>query len=159
MDGFCAYLGLLLITLLPWISLPLLQDPTPLEVDPIGIHGKTLADFTSFGAVPKSVCGLVFTAKWLIYFSSTEDYTCCIVQQWFRHITCKNNFFGRFAIFSPISPSWVILVWVVKQQNQSFVICNYMEMSFRNVNIKVTATSTDYFRCFICSQVFLLHLN
>lgn len=63
MDGFCACLGLLLITLLPWISLPLLQDPTPLEVDPIGNHGKSLADFTGSGAVPKSVCGFVFATK------------------------------------------------------------------------------------------------
>lgn len=73
MDGFCAYLGLILITLLPWISLPLLQDTSSLKVDPIGIHGKTLADFTGFGAVPKSVCGLVFKTKCLIYFSSTKD--------------------------------------------------------------------------------------
>lgn len=63
MDGFGTYLGLLLILLLPWISLPLLQDPSPLEVDPIGINGKTLADFTGFEAAPKSVCGLVFTTK------------------------------------------------------------------------------------------------
>jgi len=88
-----------------------------------------------------------------------KGFTCCIVQQSSRQTTYKDSVSGRLAIFSPISPTWVPYLWVSKLQNQSLVICNYMEMSCINVNMKVTAASTDYSKCLTCLQVFLLHLN
>lgn len=66
MGGFCAYLGLLLITLLPWVSQPLLQDTSPLEADPIGMHGKTPSDFMALEQSLNQF--VVFTTKWLTYF-------------------------------------------------------------------------------------------